>query len=454
MAARNRTSKSLIIGGGAFMILIAVSIVARTWLSGGPVEQSPVEIPPDASPSEATADRPEETVQALAGSLEGIKARIGEVDEWARGGLDAIHQEISGIRESMGSLQEEQRETAERERSQTRAVSERLFAETQARLDELEARIGADYPVQDSEPAVATPGILGQDGLLWHAAPEPGAETAEPAWQAVTEQWSLGNIPAFREAGLVPAEDEPLPPVAVYTIPAEATLVRARGLTALIGRVPIDGQVTDPMPFKALIGRNNLLANGQRLPEVERAIFSGHAFGDATLHCVTGRIEQVTFIFEDGTVSTWPDEGGSGSEPLGYISDRRGYPCIQGEYVSNLHETIGQVTASGFAAGLAEAYAEQQVTVTQDGASGTTRSVTGNAGEYALGRGVSEGINRWSRIIAERAAQAFDAVVVGPGQELTVHINRSIPVDWQPQGRRVRHIASIEADRHHTGGLD
>jgi len=451
MVARNRTSKSLVVGGGAFMLIIGVIILARTWMGdSATVESIAVEGNTGAAVSEATADRPEETVQALAGSVESIRSRIGELDDWASGGLDAIRKEISGLREGMGSLQEDQRETIKRESRQAQAFSEQLFAETQARLAEVEARLGADYPVQ--EPVPVTRGVIGQDGLIWHAAPEPGAAAEEPAWRAVTEQWSLGNIPAFREAGLAPAEDEPPPPVAVYTIPAEATLVRARGLTALIGRVPIDGQVTDPMPFKVLIGRENLLANGQRLPEVERAIFSGQAFGDATLHCVSGRLEQVTFIFSDGGVSTYPADGG-GSEPLGYISDRRGYPCIPGQYVSNLGENIGRLSASSFAAGLAQAYSEQQVTVSREGGQ-TTRSVTGNVGEYALGRGVADGISQWSRIIAERAAQAFDVVVVAPGHELTVHIHQSIPVDWQPEGRRVRHVAALGEYGYHTGGLD
>jgi len=452
MVARNRTSKSLVVGGGAFILIIGMVILGRTWMGGSAtIEPAAPEGSTEAPATEATADRPEETVQALAGSLESIRSRIGELDDWTSGGLDAIREEISGLRDGMGSLQEDQRETVERESRQAQAFSERLFAETRARLDELEARLGADYPVQAPEPVPAARGIPGQDGLIWHAAPEPGAGAEEPAWLAVTEQWSLGSIPALREAGLAP-EDEPLPPVAVYTIPAEAALVRARGLTALIGRVPIDGQVTDPMPFKVLVGSENLLANGQRLPEVERAIFSGQAFGDATLHCVTGRIEQVTFIFADGGVSTYPADGGAG-EPLGYISDSRGYPCIPGQYVSNLGENLGRLTASSFAAGLAQAYSEQQVTVTRDGTQ-ASRTVTGNVGEYALGRGVADGISQWSRIIAERAAQAFDAVVVGPGQELTVHVRQSIPVDWQPEGRRVRHVAAAGEYRYHTGGLD
>ena len=40
-------------------------------------------------------------------------------------------------------------------------------------------------------------------------------------------------------------------------------------MTALLGRVPIDGKVTDPYPFKVLIGKDNLTANGIQLPDVE-----------------------------------------------------------------------------------------------------------------------------------------------------------------------------------------
>lgn len=60
-------------------------------------------------------------------------------------------------------------------------------------------------------------------------------------------------------------------------------------MTALLGRVPINGTVTDPYPFKVLIGRDNLTANGIDLPDVEGAIVSGTASGDRTLSCVRGR---------------------------------------------------------------------------------------------------------------------------------------------------------------------
>src|SRR3546814_4977341 len=67
-------------------------------------------------------------------------------------------------------------------------------------------------------------------------------------------------------------------------------------MTALIGRVPVDGTVNDPYPFKVLIGPDNLTANGIDLPEVAGAVVSGTASGDWTLSCVRGQVRSVTFV--------------------------------------------------------------------------------------------------------------------------------------------------------------
>jgi hypothetical protein len=42
-------------------------------------------------------------------------------------------------------------------------------------------------------------------------------------------------------------------------------------MTTLIGRVPIDGTVNDPYPFKVLIGPDNLTANGIDIPDMAGA---------------------------------------------------------------------------------------------------------------------------------------------------------------------------------------
>ena len=75
---------------------------------------------------------------------------------------------------------------------------------------------------------------------------------------------------------------------AVYTVPSNSTLMGSIAMTALIGRVPIDGTVNDPYPFKVLIGPDNLTANGIDIPDVAGAVVSGTASGDWTLSCVRG----------------------------------------------------------------------------------------------------------------------------------------------------------------------
>ncbi|HBP1257584.1 TPA: TIGR03752 family integrating conjugative element protein, partial [Pseudomonas aeruginosa] len=91
-----------------------------------------------------------------------------------------------------------------------------------------------------------------------------------------------------------------------YTLPQNSTLMGSVAMSALIGRVPVDGTVNDPYPFKILIGPDNLTANGIELPDVAGAVASGTASGDWTLSCVRGQIRSLTFVFNDGTVRTFP----------------------------------------------------------------------------------------------------------------------------------------------------
>lgn len=458
MVRRNRTSKSLIIGVGGFILILCVIWVLRLLGTVSPPDPLSTEFQVSENLGDASADRPEETVQALAGTVESIKTRINNIAQNTDSGIDSVREEIRTFTSRVEDLKREQHTADTRAESRFEKLRDELLRTTDERLAQLEDRFDNEYPIATPRTESRSPGVLGQDGLIWHTALKPDPLTLEPGWQKITDPFSLKNPDSssiFNLGGLSskhPTPESPSP-VPVYTIPPEASLVRARGLTALIGRVPIDGQVTEPIPFKAIIGRDNLLANGHQLSQVERAIFSGVALGDATLHCVTGRIRQVTFIFADGTIATYPETGNPGDQSLGYISDAKGYPCIPGQYISNLNETISKITASSFAAGIAEAYSDQQVTVIRQ-SDQITRNLTGNLGEYAFGQGVAAGINQWARMIAERAAQTFDAVVVRPGTELSLHIEQAIPVNWHPEARKIRHLASAQTHSHRPGGLD
>lgn len=236
--------------------------------------------------------------------------------------------------------------------------------------------------------------------------------------------------------------------IPVYTVPANSTLMGSVAMTALIGRIPINGTVEDPYPFKVLIGAQNLTANGIELPNLAGAVMSGTASGDWTLSCVRGRITSVTFVFRDGTVRTVPaasaagaDGGSSAQAGLGWISDPYGIPCVSGERRSNAKQYLTSqmlITAAG--AGAASLIRSQDSSYSYvAGNNGTSLGTVGISGNEAMGRILAGGVEQMSQWVNKLYGQAFAAVYVPPGARVAVHIVRPIDIDYNPHGRRVRY---------------
>ncbi|EPC00595.1 hypothetical protein L861_06555 [Litchfieldella anticariensis FP35 = DSM 16096] len=233
----------------------------------------------------------------------------------------------------------------------------------------------------------------------------------------------------------------------VYTLPENSTLMGSVAMTALLGRVPIDGTVNDPYPFKAIIGRDNLTANGVELPEVQSAVVSGSATGDWTLSCVWGQITSLTFVFEDGTIRTLPTpedvneaSGNRGdSTRIGWISDPHGLPCVPGERKTNARQFLLTSFILGAAEGAADAMALGETTQSTNALGGTTSSVTGDAGKYAASAAMASGVSDVREWVQQRFGQTFDAVYVPPGQPVAIHIEKALPIDYETKGRRVRY---------------
>ncbi|OCG57899.1 TIGR03752 family integrating conjugative element protein [Gilliamella sp. Nev3-1] len=235
-----------------------------------------------------------------------------------------------------------------------------------------------------------------------------------------------------------------------YTVPANSTLTGSVSMTSLLGRVPIDGVVSDPYPFKAVIGRDNLISNGIELPHIEGAIVSGTASGDYVLSCVRGNVKSITFVFDDGRIITIPDSSkNSKDESIGWLSDEYGIPCVSGEIKSNASQYLSTVIGLGTAAAAADAMAQQNTTVVTDG-SNVTNAVTGNNGQYVLGKGLSGGINQTIDWLNKRYGQTFDAVYVPPGKEIAIHISKELQIDYLFDGRFVDYEMNIKK----MGGLD
>ena len=230
----------------------------------------------------------------------------------------------------------------------------------------------------------------------------------------------------------------------VYTVPRNATLIGSTAMTALVGRVPVQGQVRDPMPFKVITGADNLAANGLTVPGVHGMVWSGTAVGDWTLSCVTGRLDSVTFVFDDGTIRTISSDdktlqGSDNNKSLAWISDAQGIPCVSGERKTNAPAFLAQrigVTAIAAAAD-AVAAAETTTVVTDTGA--INHSMTGNMGPYVMGKTLSGGSDEVAKWLMERQAQSFDAVFVPAGIKLAIHVDRELLIDFERNGRRLSH---------------
>ncbi len=431
MAAKTKTSISVILGVGLLALLLA-GIFAWNKLSNKNVPN------PQFSTQNAENDQAMESLTALSAQITRMKKQSAdrEADQLAQ--VEQLRGDNNKLLKSIDQS------------------GNRILNELQGKIDALNQRLTSstrtqDYPI--TTPSVPRHGEVRADGRVWF-----GGNTASTSRNSNVDLLAdrlSGGLDSFGISSGGSTEGVSNRNLPVYTIPSEATLVNSRGLTAIIGRVPLRGVVKEPIPFKVITGGDNLVPNDLDLPEVEKAIWSGTAIGDATLECVTGKLSSVTFVFADGTISTFPDSrsGQSGDQGIAWISDQRGYPCIPGTYVSNAPEVMAQMFGAGFASGAASAISQANSSTTQFSSGSTSTIVDGSTGAYAFGQGAAEGFNEWSRYIAERARDLFDAVVVHPGHTVTINTNQFIPIDYQTHGRKLRHVVA-NPNTHKTGGLD
>lgn len=239
----------------------------------------------------------------------------------------------------------------------------------------------------------------------------------------------------------------PLTPI--YTIPENSTLVGSVALTALLGRVPFDGVVNDPYPFKVIVGRENLTANGITLPNVEGAIFSGTASGDWTLSCVRGKLTSMTLVFNDGRISTLPDKrkNGGNDEGIGWISNPQGIPCIPGDRKTNAGEFLATNFLLSGTSAAAQAFAQGQTTNAISENGNVISAVTGSQGKFLLGQALGGGLKESTEWFRKRYGQTFDAIYVPPGSPVVVNITQSLDINYDQNGRKVNYNSATQRSK-------
>ena len=432
-------------------------------------------------------DSPRDTVATLVGQVKQLRGELQTVltdNKTQKAENDRLRQRESDVDQRVQSALSGERDRLKQERDQASTDQQQtqgLLQDLQHKLDGLGNKNNpSDLPVGLGLRDGDGQGFgTGTDGVNW-VEPQDTKPTARGhgAQGATTTNGDTPFPTSFASEGADPgkstsdtaaasttsAEAKTPPATPVYTVPANATLIGSVAMTALIGRVPIDGTVNDPYPFKVLVGPDNLTANGIDLPDVAGAVMSGTATGDWTLSCVRGQIRSITFVFTDGTIRTVPDEKNQSTTSststqtsntssieggLGWISDPFGVPCVSGDRHSNAQQYLGSqalITAAGAAA--ASLIKTNDGSVSYVSNSNGTLGTVGISGNEAMGRILAGGVQDMSQWVNKLYGQAFAAVYVPPGAKVAVHLERALNIDYDPAGRRVNHRlgASHETD--------
>tara|TARA_B110000879_G_scaffold210474_1_gene300671 strand:- start:961 stop:2331 length:1371 start_codon:yes stop_codon:yes gene_type:complete len=253
-----------------------------------------------------------------------------------------------------------------------------------------------------------------------------------------------------------------------YTIPAGSAVQNATLLTSLIGEVPLNGKVSQPLfPFSSLISRGQLMAaNGVPLPkDLIGMKIGGFSFGVGSfldnISCVRAYATSALFLFKDGHFVTVGDStlqnstSAVSSSSIGYLTDKFGSPCIKGSYHTNAPNVLSSLMLAGTAEGLGKGVsAWQQSTIA--GAGGLVTSPTGNFGSFIGGHALGSTPTQAAEWLKNRIGDSFDFVYVPASvpyksnqrrtiykpNRLMLHFTQTIAIDKDTTSRRVNYEKS------------
>jgi len=487
VSAGIQPNKWPIMGGVGFVAVLLAVVLSRcggndaktTTLAEAPPA---VAVPAGARPSDA--DGTDATLKTMAANMEDnakLKAQVEAQDTTLRELRASIAENnpnaaLTKVTESLTQLQQ-----------QNSALTDRLLAVESRAATPSDLQQQADLGI----PVGAMPGNITPAGaaIAEAAMAAPEAVSVQPSYVWVTpldranpvgaaiqpvsfdDVGANGDIaiaappPEFDAPGTTPSAGQanvvtpaPRPRITPrYTLPANSTLLDATALTAFIGRVPVNGALTDGYRFKLLASSDGLASNGFRLPPgIKSMVFSGAASGDWNLSCVRGAIDSVTFTYEDGSVQSYgagiaADGEAQGQtqtnrRTLGYISDPQGVPCIKGEKVTNAPKVLTARFITAALEATSRGYAEAQTSNTLTAAGGVVRTID-DAAKFGAFTGLAGGAGETKDWLESRLGQIFDAVYAPPGQKVAIHLETQINLDQDAQGRRIDYSTQTTATR-------
>lgn len=313
----------------------------------------------------------------------------------------------------------------------------------------------ARYPVAGESSLSATRGVNDVDARL---AKKSLSEEEKGYWERFNKR-RHGLQKTVQKHGSIKKSNKKKD-IPYYTIPAGADLANTTLMSALIGEVPVEGKLMQPLfPFTAIIGRGGLMAsNGVPLPpDVSGMKVNGYAIGVGSflddISCVRAYVTSVLFTFQDGHFVVVGKEEMKGTadlvnnESLGYLTTQYGNPCIHGKYFTNAPRVLGAMLAAGGVQGVGAAVSQWQMTNYASDA-GVVSVPTGSFVASAAGNAVSNGSVKAADWLEKRIQGSFDMVFVPASSpfvmnsktqyranQVSLHLTQTIALDKQPSGR-------------------
>lgn len=449
--AGKKTANTLLIGVAVAVVVVFLMILLSDNDEKYHAVRTLPEYEKNSKPSDG--DTQADTIKALQAYAQEAVGRAKSLNEQTRqqartvletsNRVERLESENNALRESAEKLATESLETENRIRSLEADLLALKAEQANKLLDEQGIPVGFGFDHLATKP-------LRETGN-WHEPvdrePTTDERSKSDSFAGLLAPPGTGKQPNTTQKNIRPREEKPQKPKieAVYTLPKDSVLFDGIALTALVGRIPVEGTTPDPYPVKILVGKENLAANGHRLPDVDGMIFSGIGIGDWNLSCVSVRLTSATYIFNDGTLVNHTSD----AKPLGYLSDRQGWPCIGGTFRTNaptfLRDRIGLAGLS--AAG--SAYANAQLSTERSGLTGNAVSaLEGNIDKLVAGTVVQSATDEVSQWLLERQKQSFDAVVVEPGAAVSIHLEQTLAIDHHELARRTHYTGNIQARQH------
>ena len=127
---------------------------------------------------------------------------------------------------------------------------------------------------------------------------------------------------------------------------------------------------------------------------------------------------------------------------LGYISDTRGKPCLNGQLITNAQDYLkDRMIAAGVGATADSFNQTQETTTVSDGV--TQSFFSGNQGDFIAAATLSGSLKELTDYLRDRQRNAIDLVYLDGGQDVVLHVEDEITIDYLTKGRKLNYANHI-----------